>query len=81
MSKQHLSNEDKKRIEYISTFLRELRINSGLSQTDVAIETGLSRNFISKLERGGVGTIRIQHLFLLVDFYEIKLSELFQDVD
>lgn len=81
MSKQCLSAEDKKRIEYISTFLRELRINSGLTQTDVAVEIGLSRNFISKLERGGVGTIRIKHLFLLIDFYQIKLKELFQDVD
>jgi transcriptional regulator with XRE-family HTH domain len=81
MSKHHLSAKDKKRIEYISTFLKELRINSGLTQTDVAFETGLSRNFISKLERGGVGTVMIKHLFLLIDFYEIKLSELFQDLD
>jgi transcriptional regulator with XRE-family HTH domain len=62
----------------LSIFLRELRINSGYTQSQVADEINLSRNSISKIER--MGFFRIQHLFLLADFYEIPINELFMDI-
>lgn len=67
------------RMRYLSQYLRELRINSGYTQEQVAKEIKLSRNSISKIER--MGFFRIQHLFLLADFYEISMNELFRDID
>ncbi len=78
MLKNQISTLDKKRMLELSTFLRELRINSGYTQAQVASEINLSRNSISKIER--MGFFRIQHLFLLADFYEIPINELFMDI-
>ncbi len=78
MLKNQLALQDQKRLLELSTFLRELRINSGYTQAQVASEINLSRNSISKIER--MGFFRIQHLFLLADFYEIPINELFMDI-
>ena len=79
MHKDELSPEIYKRMQYLSTFLRELRINSGYTQEQVAKEIKLSRNSISKIER--MGFFRIQHLFLLADFYDIPVNEIFMDIE
>lgn len=76
---ESLSPENQKRMLELSSFLRELRINSGYTQEQVAQEIKLSRNSISKIER--MGFFRIQHLFLLVDFYDISLNKLFEEID
>lgn len=79
MQKQELSPENYKRMKYLSTLLRELRINSGYTQEQVAKEISLSRNSISKIER--MGFFRIQHLFLLADFYQIPINEIFLEIE
>jgi transcriptional regulator with XRE-family HTH domain len=56
-----------------------MRINSGYTQEQVAKEIQLSRNSISKIER--MGYFRIQHLYLLADFYEIPVNELFAEIE
>ena len=71
-------NRTNTRMVALSHFLRELRINSGYTQVQVAKEIKLSRNSISKIER--MGFFRIQHLYLLADFYEIPINELFMDI-
>lgn len=78
MAGNAMTTQDKKRMHELSAFLRELRINSGYTQEQVAKEIKLSRNSISKIERQG--GFRIQHLFLLADFYSIPLHELFLDL-
>jgi transcriptional regulator with XRE-family HTH domain len=78
MQNKSLSTENYARMRYLSQYLRELRINSGYSQEQVAKEIKLSRNSISKIER--MGFFRIQHLYLLADFYEIPVNELFMDI-
>lgn len=70
-----ISPENQKQMQYLSALLRETRINAGYTQEQVAQEIKLSRNSISKIEN--MGFFRIQHLFLLADFYEIPVSELF----
>ncbi|MBN1186687.1 MAG: helix-turn-helix domain-containing protein [Bacteroidales bacterium] len=62
----------------LATLLREMRINSGYTQAQVAKEIQLSRNSISKIER--LGFFRIQHLYLLADFYEIPVNQLFAEI-
>lgn len=79
MSKESISGHNQRRMLELATFLRELRINSGYSQEQVAKEIQLSRTSISKIER--MGFFRIQHLFTLADFYEIPLNELFMDIN
>lgn len=74
-----LSSENRQRLSYLSSFLREIRVNSGYTQEQVAREINLSRNSISKIEN--MGFFRIQHLFLLADYYEIPLHELFIEMD
>jgi len=72
-----LSPENRQRLSQLSSFLRETRVNYGYTQEQVAREINLSRNSISKIENNGV--FRIQHLFLLADFYEIPMNEFFVD--
>ena len=74
-----LSSENRQRLSYLSSFLREMRVNSGYTQEQVAQEINLSRNSISKIEN--MGFFRIQHLFILADYYEIPLNELFMDIE
>lgn len=64
---------------YLSTFIRELRKNSGYTQDQVAKSVNLSRNSISKIENNGF--FRIESLYTLADFYEIPLRELFADIE
>jgi transcriptional regulator with XRE-family HTH domain len=78
MSGKPITKQNHNRMLALSIFLRELRINSGYTQAQVASEIKLSRNSISKIER--MGFFRIQHLFLLADFYEIPINELFMDI-
>ena len=79
MNTEHLSPEIYNRLYLLSRLLCETRKNSGYTQAQVAKEIKLSRNSISKIER--MGFFRIQHLFQLVDFYEISLNELFIDIE
>ena len=74
-----LSPENRQRLSYLSSYLREMRVNSGYTQEQVAKEINLSRNSISKIEN--MGFFRIQHLFILAEYYEIPLNELFNGVD
>jgi len=78
MPRKSFSPKNKVRILNLSIFLRELRINSGYTQAEVAKEINLSRNSISAIERQGL--FRIQHLYLLADFYEIPINKLFEDI-
>ena len=78
MSRKPITVQNHNRMLELSIFLRELRINSGYTQAQVASQIKLSRNSISKIER--MGFFRIQHLFLLADFYEIPINELFIDI-
>jgi transcriptional regulator with XRE-family HTH domain len=77
MTTEHTYKTDERHI-HLSTFLRELRINSGYTQEQVAKEINLSRTSISKIER--MSYFRIQHLYLLADFYEIPLHQLFAEI-
>jgi len=76
--KKNLTNTNYHRILGLSTFLRELRINSGYTQAQVANEIHLSRNSISKIENQWF--FRIQHLFLLADFYRIPIRDIFSEI-
>lgn len=78
MIKEPLTDINQRRHLELCSLLRNYRINFGYTQAQLAEEIGLSRNSISKIER--MGFFRIQHLYLLADFYEIPIYQLFLDI-
>jgi transcriptional regulator with XRE-family HTH domain len=78
MSERPSIEQNQRRMLELATLLRETRINSGYTQAEVAASIKLSRTSISKIER--MGFFRIQHLYLLADFYEIPINELFSEI-
>jgi transcriptional regulator with XRE-family HTH domain len=71
--KKTISPQNQLRLESIASYLRELRINEGLSQKEV--DCGIHPNSISNIENGK--PCSIVSIFLLCDQYGIKPSELF----
>jgi len=78
MTRKTLRDQNIQRHLQLCTMLRELRINYGYTQEQVAKEIHLSRNSISAIERQGF--FRIQHLYLLADFYQIPVDQLFTEI-
>jgi len=78
MQRKSVSEENVKRLEYLGMYLRELRLNSGLRQSDVSAAINLSRNSISNIERSH--NFSVIHLFELADFYDMSVGELMTDL-
>jgi transcriptional regulator with XRE-family HTH domain len=79
MQRNSFTEENLNRLKYLGTFLRELRINSGLRQADVGSAINLSRNSISRIERSH--NFSVIHLFELADFYDLTASEIMTDIE
>jgi len=71
--KKTISPQNQLRLESIASYLRELRINEGLTQKEV--DCGIHPNSISNIENAK--PCSILSIFLLCDQYDIKISELF----
>jgi transcriptional regulator with XRE-family HTH domain len=71
---QHL-----KRLESLSIFLRELRINDGLTQNELSQQIQLHRNSIIRAENAR--NITLLSLFELADALDISPNELFLDIE
>jgi len=78
MYRKSPTEENRQRLIELSTFLKELRINSGMTQQELGNDLNLHRNSISHAEN--YHNITLLTLFQLADAYEIRLSELFQDI-
>ncbi|MGA2408559.1 MAG: helix-turn-helix transcriptional regulator [Bacteroidales bacterium] len=78
MSRKPVSNINRKRLLELSTFLRELRLNSNLTQQDLS-NYNLHRNTIIRAENNH--NITLITLFELADAFDISLSELFLDIE
>lgn len=78
MKRKSVSEENIKRLEYLGMYLRELRLNSGLRQSDVSTAINLSRNSISRIERSH--NFSVIHLFELADFYDLSVGEIMTDI-
>lgn len=79
MQRKSSSEENVKRLEYLGTFLRELRLNSNLRQSDVSAAINLSRNSISRIENSH--NFSVIHLFELADFYDLPVGEIMTDIE
>ena len=63
----------------IGTQIRRLRTKKGLTQEKFAELSGLSVNFISKLERGQMANISITNIIKICNAMNISISELVND--
>lgn len=72
------SKETEKKLQEISNFLHELRINYGYTQAQVSEATNIHRNTILRIEKNH--NFNIIHLIILAEFYCIPLQKLF-DLD
>ena len=79
MNSKPLSTQNLKRLKYISSFLKIIRLNEGLTQLEVSEQSNLHRNTIHRLE--SANNITLMSLFDICDYYEITLSDLLQDVE
>ncbi|MEO8761342.1 MAG: helix-turn-helix transcriptional regulator [Bacteroidia bacterium] len=57
--------------------IRKLRISQELSQSQLAYETGLTREFINRVENGN-NNISIKKLALIADALDIQPKKLFE---
>jgi transcriptional regulator with XRE-family HTH domain len=78
MNKKTIPEEHQKRLKELGCYLRELRFAEALTQQDVAEKIRLHRNTISNLEASK--DFRISTLFEICDYYDIPLTEVFQDI-
>ncbi|MCX6247163.1 MAG: helix-turn-helix transcriptional regulator [Bacteroidetes bacterium] len=67
------------RLERIASFCRNLRLNSGYSQKEMAQLCGLSRSTIQQLEHGG--NIRLVTLFKILDAHFLSLDDFFEEME
>jgi len=59
-------------VTYLGPFLKQARLESGLTQHQVQESTGIATTHISSLERGRVN-IGIKRLIALTDLYNYKI--------
>jgi transcriptional regulator with XRE-family HTH domain len=79
MSKKQIPDHYKKRLDYLSTFFRELRLNEGMTQHELSQNSFLHRNTIIRAENGA--NLTLLSIFELADSLDVSLSELFQDIE
>jgi transcriptional regulator with XRE-family HTH domain len=74
MSSKPISEQHQKRLEIISTYLRELRFSEGLTQKDLSQSVNLHRNTIIRAEKAK--NLTLLSLFELADALDINPKEL-----
>jgi len=68
-----------KRLAYFGEYLKQLRLNEGLTQYNVASFINVSRNSLQNAESGR--NVTFLTISKLADFYELSLSEFFTDIE
>lgn len=79
MYKRQIPLHHLKRLEYISTYFRELRYAEGLTQQELSQYMNLHRNTIVRAENAE--NITLLSLFELSDALDISIKDLFIDIE
>ena len=79
MSDKPLKENNIKRLEYISNFLKELRILNGMTQSELSKQTNIHTNTIQRAEQAK--NFSLLSLFKIVDGLDIPLKDLFLDIE
>lgn len=69
--------EEKNFSQFRGNKLKNLRIERGLSQIDLARETGMSKQLISKIEKGG--SFAVKTAANLAEYYQVDIKWLMED--
>jgi len=81
MHKQPIPEYQEKRIEEIRLFIKNYRINDGLSQAKFCEIADLHVNSLQRFEKGSLKNIKLLTLLSLIDATEMSLSEFFQSME
>jgi transcriptional regulator with XRE-family HTH domain len=76
MTKKVIPKHHQKRLDEISSYLRELRFSNGLTQQELSHNLKLHRNTIQRVENGKNTTLLT--IFELADALDIGISEFLQ---
>jgi transcriptional regulator with XRE-family HTH domain len=79
MNKNKIEEHNQKRLQSIGMFLREFRINSGLTQEEVSQFSSPHRNTIVRAETAR--NISLLKLFEIMDALGLEPREVFLDID
>lgn len=79
MSIKSIPESQKKRIEEISLFIKNWRVNENLTQHDFSEAAEIHVNTIQKLEGGY--SVTLLTLFACIDAMDMTLSEFFEGID
>ena len=79
MSKKQIPEDQIKRMEEISMFIKNWRIMEGMSQYEFSNLTDLHTNSIHNIERGK--NITINTLFACIDGMDMSLQEFFEGME
>ena len=79
MQKKKITKNHKKRLEYLSTYFRELRFAEGLTQEELSKYVNVHRNTIQRAENAD--NITLLSTFELADALGIKIKDLFFDME
>ena len=81
MHKQPIPEYQLRRIEEIQLFLKNYRINDGLTQSEFSKIADLHVNSVQRFEKGSLKNIKLLTLLSLIDATEMSLSEFFQTME
>ena len=81
MHKQPIPEYQEKRIEEIRLFIKNYRINDGLSQSEYSEIADVHVNSLQRFEKGNLKNIKLLTLLSLIDATEMSLSEFFQAIE
>jgi len=79
MNIKQIPDSQQKKLQQISTFLKELRINNYLTQLEVSKEIGIHPNTLIRIENAKNFTVL--KLLLLAELYKISPAELLSIID
>jgi len=79
MNAKQIPEHQQKRLQQISTFLKELRLNNNQTQFEVSRETGIHPNTLIRIESSKNFTVI--KLLLLAEQYQISPAELLSIID
>ena len=79
MKTQQIPEHHHKRLEILGIYLRELRYSEGKTLEQMCLEIPLHRNTLQRAETSK--NITLGSLFILADFYDIRVSELLSIID
>jgi transcriptional regulator with XRE-family HTH domain len=81
MQKKSIPEYQEKRIEEIRLFIKNYRINDGLTQSEFSKISDVHVNSLQRFEKGSLKNIKLLTLLSLIDATEMSLSEFFQTME